>query len=62
MTLESTILRDLQSGQSTADAMALRFGRTKGAIMATLNRLMADGKVGAKPICEGRLTVYHLRK
>jgi hypothetical protein len=61
MTLESTILRDLQAGQSTADAIALRAERSTGAVMATLTRLMSEGKVTSKAICDGRLTVYLLK-
>ena len=61
MTLEKTILKDLEAGQSTADAIALRAEKSLGAVMAVLHRLMSEGKVIAAPICDGRLTVYRIK-
>jgi Mn-dependent DtxR family transcriptional regulator len=61
MTLEATIKRDLEAGQSTADAIAQRAGKSLPAVMATLERLQREGVVITAPICEGRLHVWKLK-
>jgi len=59
--IESKILRDLSAGQSTVDAIALRFGKTAGVIKKSMTRLEKLRMVGSKPINNGRFTVYELR-
>jgi len=61
MTLETKIRRDLEAGQSTADAIAQRAGKSLPAVMATLERLQREGVVITAPICEGRLHVWRLK-
>ena len=58
---ESKILRDLSAGQSTVDAIALRFGRKADVIQKAMTRLEKLRMVGSKTINNGRFTVYELR-
>jgi predicted ArsR family transcriptional regulator len=55
------ILRDLSAGQSTADAIALRFGQTAEQIRKAMTRLEKLRMVGSKKINNGKFTVYELR-
>jgi len=59
--IETVILRDLKSGQSTVDAIAMRFGLTAQAVQSVMNRLEREKRVLSKPICNGKYTVYELR-
>jgi len=61
MTLKQRIKRDLEAGQSTADAIAQRAEKSLPAVMATLERLQREGVVITAPICEGRLDVWKLK-
>jgi len=61
MTLETTIKRDLAAGQSTADAIAQRAGKSLPAVVAVLERLQREGVVITAPICDGRLHVWKLK-
>jgi predicted transcriptional regulator len=58
---EKRILRDLSAGQSTVDAIALRFGQTASTIQKIMNRLENLRMVASKTINNGRFTVYELR-
>jgi hypothetical protein len=58
---ESKILRDLSAGQSTVDAIALRFGKKADVIQKAMTRLEKLRMVGSKPINNGMFTVYELR-
>jgi hypothetical protein len=59
--IESKILRDLSAGQSTVDAIALRFGKTAGVIKKAMARLEKLRMVASKTINNGKFTVYELR-
>lgn len=61
MTLEQRIRRDLEAGQSTADAIAQRAGKSLPAVVAVLERLQREGVVITVPICEGRLHIWRLK-
>jgi hypothetical protein len=58
---ESKILRDLSAGQSTVDAIALRFGKIADVIQKAMTRLEKLRMVASKPINNGMFTVYELR-
>jgi IS30 family transposase len=58
---EKRILRDLSAGQSTVDAIALRFGQTASTIQRIMDRLEKYRMVGSKTINNGKYTVYELR-
>jgi len=58
---EQRILRDLSAGQSTVDAIALRFGQTASTIQKIMDRLEKHRMVGSKTINNGKYTVYELR-
>jgi hypothetical protein len=58
---EQRILRDLSAGQSTVDAIALRFGQTASTIQRIMDRLEKMRMVGSKTIKNGKFTVYELR-
>ena len=58
---EKRILRDLSAGQSTVDAIALRFGQTASTIQKIMDRLEKHRMVGSKTINNGKYTVYELR-
>jgi DNA-binding MarR family transcriptional regulator len=58
---EQRILRDLSAGQSTVDAIALRFGQTASTIQRIMDRLEKMRMVGSKTINNGKYTVYELR-
>jgi len=60
MTLETAILRDLEKGPSTADAIALREKRSLAAVNVTLDRMLRQGSVVSSSICDGRLTVWRI--
>jgi hypothetical protein len=45
MTLQDKIHRDLKAGQSSADALALRFGKTKQQCEMVLKRMEDEGLV-----------------
>lgn len=61
MTLSALILRDSQEGQSTATALADRMKKPVEAIQLQLTRMEKDGEVHQRQICEGSLTVWHVR-
>lgn len=61
MTLQDKIKRDLQAGQSSADAMAMRFGKSKKDVDLVLERMEKDGIVISFPIPCGIL-VWRLKK
>ena len=61
MTLEQRIRRDLEAGQSTADAIAQRAEKSLPSVMATLERMQREGVVITAPICEGRLHIWKLK-
>jgi len=58
---EKRILRDLSAGQSTVDAIALRFGQTASTIQRIMDRLEKHRMVASKTIRNGKFTVYELR-
>jgi len=58
---EKRILRDLSAGQSTVDAIALRFGQTASTIQRIMDRLEKNRMVASKTIRNGKFTVYELR-
>jgi predicted ArsR family transcriptional regulator len=58
---EKRILRDLSAGQSTVDAIALRFGQTAITIQKIMDRLEKHRMVASKTFNNGRFTVYELR-
>jgi DNA-binding MarR family transcriptional regulator len=58
---EKRILRDLSAGQSTVDAIALRFGQTASTIQRIMDRLEKMRMVASKTIMNGKFTVYELR-
>jgi predicted transcriptional regulator len=58
---EQRILRDLSAGQSTVDAIALRFGQAASTIQKIMDRLEKMRMVGSKTINNGKYTVYELR-
>jgi hypothetical protein len=60
MTLETAILRDLEKGPSTADAIAQREKRSLAAVNVTLDRMLRQGTVVSSVICDGRLTVWRI--
>ncbi len=63
MTLTAAILRDLAAGQSTADSLAPRIGRSPDATQAALDSLVASGEILSAPITiDGTpvLTIYRL--
>lgn len=45
MTLQDKIHRDLKAGQSSADALALRFGKTKQQCEIVLKRMEDEGLI-----------------
>jgi DNA-binding MarR family transcriptional regulator len=58
---EKRVLRDLSAGQSTVDAIALRFGQTASTIQRIMDRLEKHRMVASKTINNGKFTVYELR-
>lgn len=61
MTLESKIRRDLEAGPSTSSALAHRVGKSIIAVESVLLRLLNDGEVRARTVCDGAITVYSLK-
>lgn len=60
MTLQDKIYRDLLAGQSSSDALALRFGKRKKDVDLVLERMEKEGIVMSFPIPCGIL-VWRLR-
>lgn len=60
MTLQDKIVRDLLAGQSSSDALALRFGKTKDQCDAVLKRMESEGLVFSFTIQKG-IEVWRLR-
>lgn len=59
MTLEAKIIRDLQSGKTSINALALRMKSSENLCRIVLNRLVATEMVVAEVIDCG-ITVYRL--
>lgn len=53
MTLQDKIYRDLHAGQSSADALALRFGKTKSQCEMVLKRMEGEKLVFSFPLACG---------
>jgi hypothetical protein len=62
MTLSTEIINDLHVGPSTAHALADRMNKSPEAIRMQLERMEKAGEVLSRPICDGKLTVWHIRK
>ena len=63
MTLTTSILRDLAAGQSTADSLAPRIGKSTTATEAALAALVSSGEVVSASITidgSHALTIYRL--
>jgi predicted ArsR family transcriptional regulator len=60
-TTEKLILRDLSSGQSMIDPIAMRYGLTAKQVREAMTRLEKMLKVASKTINNGKFTVYELR-
>jgi hypothetical protein len=58
MTLEQSIIEDLQFGQSTADALALRMGKRRDTVEIILRRLEAQKLIFSSKICNDKFTVW----
>jgi predicted ArsR family transcriptional regulator len=62
MTLATQILNDLHVGPSTAHALADRMKKSTESIRLQLIRMEKEGAVRHRPICDGKLIVWYVKK
>jgi len=62
MTLSTQILNDLHVGPSTAHALADRMKKSTESIRLQLIRMEKEGAVRHRPICDGTLIVWDVKR